>query len=503
MSCQQTQLFQPRVTQFDVESLLNSIRSSTSDVEPDLRHAISEAEKDIFDYEKIIEDLEKLVLSMKGKRDQLKQYTRDCRHRLPALILERLPPEILAAIFLFYQDVQNTGKDGPFREPIADPEPLPLSKWGSTSKGLTTLTLGSVCSRWRNACISTPRLWSRFSIALVANDRDAQHVHDILNLYLSRSERHPLFFDIVINDDPADGGRRIQDHTPNLQLLVDNCYRWCSTSWKITCPNLSTKALLSARKDLPLLRGLQIKETPGNDGPTIFSGAPALSCMGLGSQDTALLSTLSLDGPSWIELYGIITTLTLPSLKNLSLSDKGSSGSFPESDTFGAAFSSFLSRSKCTITTFKFTDLHSRTGLTSVLDMLQQVPTITELTLSERREESWPNQHHLPNVMTDLTQLLRAPETDGRVALPNLRKLRVEVDWNNKKFHHLRFLDLVASRSTCQCTELERLESLTIVLRCRSPDYTTHYVGGLLEEDMQSKLPGLSKSEVLVGLYDA
>ncbi|KAK7457116.1 hypothetical protein VKT23_010416 [Stygiomarasmius scandens] len=564
---QRTQHFQPRVTQFDVGSLMSHM---TSDVEQGLRDAISTAKEDIVDYEKDIDDLERLVLSIKEKRDQLKQYTRDCERHLSPLVLERLPSEVLGEIFLHYQDMQSSRKDGQFREPIGEPYDSPFE----CGRDLTTLTLASVCSRWRDVCFATPQLWSRFSIALVP-DCTVQLVHNSLSLYLTRSKQVPLFMDIFINDDPddtADGARRVRNHVPNLQLLLNNCHRWRSTSWKITCPNPQTAALLSVSQNLPLLKHLQIEGTLGNAGPiTLFTGVRALTTLNLrlpeamdldiplGSvlhvrmfevdspnhglpsalrqllQRCPKLISLDLDvvnyrniapgGPithrslaslllevsTRQELYTIVSMLTVPALKELSIGDEEDPFDSPINDTtIKTAFSLFISRSQCSITTLKFTHLHSSAGLDNVKAILPHVPTVTDLTLSENNLDEL-SRNYLPHIMRDLIHMLYVPAAGGPgVVLPNLQRLRIKVDWYRDNFDHELFTDIVHSRSTLNVfpsgQRVECLNSVILVLNC-----STNLIIGvqiaktLIRQVMLSKLApnhGVSEFDVLVECYN-
>ncbi|KAK7457097.1 hypothetical protein VKT23_010399 [Stygiomarasmius scandens] len=544
------------------------MQSVTSDVEQGLRDAISTAEKDILDYEKDIDDLERLVLSIKEKRDQLKQYTRDCERHLSPFVLERLPSEVLGEIFLHYQDMQSSRKDGQFREPIGEPYDSPFE----CGRDLTTLTLASVCGRWRDVCFATPHLWSRFSVALVP-DRDAGLVHYFLSLYLTRSKQVPLFMDIFINDDPddtADGEYRVQNHIPNLQLLLNSCHRWRSTSWKIVCPDPQTVALLSVSQNLPLLKHLQI-ETLGNAGSmTLFTGVRALTTLNLqlpeamdlniplGSvlhlrmfevdspnhglpsalrqllQRCPKLISLDLDvinytnvapgGPithrslaslllelsTGQELHTIFSMLTVPALKELSIGDEEDMSNSTINDTIiENAFSLFISRSQCSITTLNFTRLHSRTGLDNVKTILPHVPTVTDLTLSEKNLDE-VSRYRLPHIMADLIHMLHVPVTsDARVVLPNLQRLRIKVNWHRDNFGDL-FTDIVHSRSTLNVfpsgQRVECLNSVILVLNC-SPNLIigAQSAKTLIRQVMLSKLApnhGVSEFDVLVECYN-
>jgi hypothetical protein len=279
--------FQPRITDIDLKYSWDRIRSpgSPSPSELDqLSQAISDAKQDISDYEEDIRSLEGLLSGFRRKREELKQYVERCRAYLSPI--RKLPTEIMGEVFLYYQDLHRSGRDdGEFKEPLCDPY--------SSNSHVTALFLGSKCKLWHSISLSTPRLWSRFSLVL---DRDNALSH-LLRIYLLRSKNTPLSFDLTIYKGYGMSSNDI------LSLLVADSHRWDFGDAK-------EEALSSLRvqKDLPLLQhiqwsggGLSADEPFG-----ILTGAHTPRTMSLESYDGFLCSKLRWDQLHLLRVIGFI-----------------------------------------------------------------------------------------------------------------------------------------------------------------------------------------------------
>ncbi|KAF5356366.1 hypothetical protein D9758_009521 [Tetrapyrgos nigripes] len=179
------------VSQFSRERI-RAPGSPSSPEHTQLSQIVAEAEKDLSDYEEDLRCLD-IVSDLRKKRDDLQTYVDDCKAYLSPI--RQLPTEILGEIFLYYQDLHGTCKDGRFREPINDPV--------HSAQDLTALMLSSVSKLWHSICLFTPDL----SLPVEAN-----------------------------------------------ATLLRYSHRWFSTSWELCGMDEETVTCLGVQKDLPLLQ---------------------------------------------------------------------------------------------------------------------------------------------------------------------------------------------------------------------------------------------------------
>ncbi|KAK7457247.1 hypothetical protein VKT23_010546 [Stygiomarasmius scandens] len=348
--------------------------------------------------------------------------------------IHRLPPELISEIFILYQDMHCTEEEKEFREYIGRE---PTSKYP-----LTTLTLGSVCSRWRNISLGTPSIWSRF---LVEAGYYKRAIYHRLELYLSRSKPLPLSIDVVYDDESKEVSQL--GFQSILCLLVEESHRWLHVrckAWRIT-KEIST--LLGVNRDFPLLHTLVLEGLIGVENPLdMFKGAfslqklvtdeinfnvhlnylqhlcltsviddrgimfmvrkladcfPALRAleleieeapadiMEIGAKELRFerLERLSLSFMTWSEIIMVFSVFTLPSLQKIVLANcqhdlEAVNEPYPYARA-GSVITSFLSRSTCPLSVLEITGMGESSGLCVISSMLQSMPSLVELRLHE------------------------------------------------------------------------------------------------------------------------
>ncbi|KAF5356456.1 hypothetical protein D9758_009510 [Tetrapyrgos nigripes] len=522
MLCQRLPSFQSPVPDIDLQSSRERIRASGSP--SSLEHVqisqiIAEAEKDLSDYEEDLR-LESIRSDLRKKRDDLQTYVDDCKAYLSPI--RQLPIEIMGEIFLFYQDLHGTRKDGRFREPINDPD--------HSTQDLTALMLSSVCKLWHSICLCTPQLWSRFSLDLDLDEKERDALSHLLPIYLSRSKQMSLCFDIKIQGDPP-------APTKSLSLLVAQSHRWFSTTWVYDDDMVEeTVACLGVQKELPLLQHIAVKPiddyvcsgdllsafaracTPRTVSLTwmsnfldlklpwsevhflrarevdIATGVPeflaklAGQCHALRSfevhfSDNVLyksaqlecsihldaLEYLCLDAVSWSELGEFFSISTLPNLRRLALDTVSvhNDTHTPNIDSFR----SFVSRSQCQISVLQLRPLRFDAALDPICDMIHHLPALKKLILAEK----WT---HPGAIMLSLMETLHVCSSHSIEAgqgadslttqhndpvLPLLEELVMEV--RAEGFQASNFVDMVKSRRSLTGHGIRALKSVRLYLQ--------------------------------------
>ncbi|KAF5356419.1 hypothetical protein D9758_009525 [Tetrapyrgos nigripes] len=482
---------------------IRSPGSPTSSESSQLSKLISNAGQDRSDYEKDIQSLQNALLDLSKKKEELGRYVDHCKAYLSPI--RRLPTEIMGEIFLYYQDLHRSARnDRQFREPLTRP------LYSSTSPAMTTLVLSSVCKLWHTITLATPQLWSRFSLRISEKCGSLSH---LLEIYLSRSKQHPLAFDVAVN-----GEGPISKNI--MRLLSAHSHRWLFASLLRECLGLNMQT------DLPLLQSLEMIYA-GAESLNAFAGARTLrtvsvvgisrflhsnlhwdqvhflrahrleldaglpkyvwelaqKCRALrslelgfydypphgtagftGSIHLSKLESLCLHFVKWYNVCELFSISTLPSLRKLSFSLTNYSGPTPDI----AAFSSFISRSKCSISALRLTDLRTSTAQIAC-GMLHHIPTLTELIVEEAYYDS---RYHDPPVMAPLIAALRISPSpvevdrqagESKPAIPLLRRLVMEVCADN--FPTSQFVDMLESRGMLAEGCLGALNSVKLLLQ--------------------------------------
>ncbi|KAF5364951.1 hypothetical protein D9758_008115 [Tetrapyrgos nigripes] len=496
--------FQPRVQDIDLQSPRDRIRSPgspTSSESTQLSELISNAEQDLFDYEKDIHILENVLLDLSKKKEELERYVDHCKAYLSPI--RRLPTEIMGEIFLYYQDLHRSNReDGQYREP--------LTGTPYRNQAMTALVLSSVCKLWHTITLATPRLWSRFSLQISEKCAPLSH---LLEIYLSRSKQHPLTFDIAVYGEGPTSKNIIR-------LLSAHSHRWSFVSCYGRCTGLNMQT------DLALLQSLEMKYG-GANSLDAFAGARTLrtvtlfyisrlhsnlpwdqvhflrahrleidtglpkyvwelaqKCRALRSLELnfdhfppheqagftsslhlSKLESLSLQHVMSYNVCELFSVSTLPSLRKLSL------GLYHEGPTPNtAAFSDFISRSQCSLSVLRFTKLR-KSMVQLVCGMLHHIPTLTELIVGEGITHL-DKRYHDPITMTTLMETLHVPPNsveaerrpgENEPVLPLLHRLVMEV--NADVFEASRFVDMLESRGMLAGGSLGALKSVQLFLQ--------------------------------------
>jgi len=223
-------------------------------------------QKDMMDCDREILFFEELVLNLKKKKNDLAQYIAIYRSQVSPI--HRLPVDILVKIFLLHQDRLYLQYKFYDRTPPAN-----------DSSSLLTLAL--VCKEWQSVILSTPQLWSRFNVTL-APSRNARSTHNWVKLCLSRSAQLPLSFQVYINDKYIEEEVwEVRESVHVVDTLVMQCHRWSYVVWITACDRGWFTFPLRVERPLPLLRTLKlvggVAESPNRVG--IFAGARSIRAL--------------------------------------------------------------------------------------------------------------------------------------------------------------------------------------------------------------------------------
>ncbi|KAJ7203509.1 hypothetical protein GGX14DRAFT_461372 [Mycena pura] len=338
--------------------------------------------------------------------------------------IHRLPPKILASIFL---------------DPVLHASvPRGSLTSGFGGRGLGPIT--AVSSHWRTTALSTPQFWSRFTILLPGNDNVAR----LLELYLERSNPCTLSLEIRA---PHPG----PVHHGILKQLLDSCGRWSTLHLSTDSSQLSLFS--SARGHLQSLKILDLRarvspmdsiaqmmeEVEGD----AFELAPKLSMLRQCPNLTTLSATYDFraaDYPPYMPASVTAHTLstfpfmlefiTAPCLEDLHLASGGPSWT-------SAWFSSFIQRSGCHPHTLHLADVVIAS--TDLLAVLPLIPTVHSLILRSLR----------PHAVTDkLLAGLTAKESESsQPLLPALTNLSLRGSY---LFTNTALLDMLESRVNFQ-----------------------------------------------------
>ncbi|KAK1233295.1 hypothetical protein PQX77_003548 [Marasmius sp. AFHP31] len=200
-----------------------------------------------------INRLKTSIYLLENKKSNLEDRLKQCRSLLSPI--HRLPTETLADIFVYACEGNKL----------------------TPSSSLAVILLSTICGRWRNVVLTTPRLWSFLEIDLGTWKEKADHLVSSITLFMERSKACPLDITCAF---PADESGTNEWIASVFDAMSRSCARWRSVSFSlpahITLPN---HLFLNLRgQDFPLLQYLQIRQKSESkaDGPVtnpdIFSG---------------------------------------------------------------------------------------------------------------------------------------------------------------------------------------------------------------------------------------
>jgi len=399
---------------------------------------------------------------------------------------------------------------------------------------LPALAMSMVCSSWRAATLSLPSIWARIKIIHEAGDSEPQNILHILRIYLSYSVCHPLTLDICMTADPSILTGSDSYYYRILDDLCRESHRWYDVTLDFVhgIPNIDgeptvlTRTPLSAIEDnLPHLEYLSLIIFPtGDSRAQIFQTCPKLRS--LSSYAWALdvprqnLKTLELLGyfsatyPSRLqnflltcpELEELVTyadfenlgehpemQATSMSLKSLTIMQ---GVPFPDIPVWGlvtlpnlqkldirctisdrlwlpiSEFSTFLARSKCTITSLAIRELlHSSDEfIISFLRLLG--PSLQTLIIHEApkykgnnvRDDVFGQPLIISDKLLKTIGISQEADDDSNILLPKLESLELAInsDIIDEIWDSIR--DAVESRLHHQSPHIARFKTFKLIL---------------------------------------
>lgn len=157
----------------------------------------------------------------------------------------------------------------------------------------TPLLVAAICSRWRDAAISTPRLWSRLFLQLSCA-MESQSA--LVDAWLARSSGHSLTVYVFLEDP-------LMDSHPVLDVLVKHSRRWEGMFFYM--PIAAFGQLTAARGNLPRLAELSLGS---GDDPSAVSSSEIMTTFEnspkLRSLECVNLSPFIFKFP-WVQLHEI------------------------------------------------------------------------------------------------------------------------------------------------------------------------------------------------------
>ncbi|KAJ7583477.1 hypothetical protein C8J56DRAFT_210641 [Mycena floridula] len=376
-----------------------------------LMQITSEAQCEILAYDREICKLNEALLRLEQDKRELKSHIEMSQSLLSPI--RRLPPEILSEIFRAYCSGGNL-------------------LWHDIQ--VPAMTLRKVCKSWESAAAATKDLYSSVSLTIsVSAHRRKQH--SAMGFLLSQSGNFPLTVEIDV--------LRNQESLA-LALLVQESSRWRSLDLMLPrfANDFFPEVLSQIRGQLSALEQLCYTKYGSSATATavdIFDSAPnlkkfqvhgspipltpplqilTLSCTSVSLQS---LLNLILSNPQLNELvfdcfnvkesrrhpstdlhvtsnirslefrvvdqcaqdiWSLLPHLTLPLLRQITFADAEACGGSFHADRF----STFLSRSGCTLTHLKFDQFSI--SPTAFVALLRTLPSLTHLTVLERNSDN-------------------------------------------------------------------------------------------------------------------
>lgn len=369
------------------------------------------------------------------------------------------------------------------------------------------LYFGQICSGWRRIVFSTPRLWTSCNLVL-PSPRIAQRLLQSVEEWLDRAGVLPLSLRIDDSDLSAEPAktremlpmllsrshqwRDIHMNMPRVGgIRRGETFHWDNLESLVFIATIHTSDLhvlslfASARKlrsvsiFLPISTssassdaagnhfiGTAIQALPLSQLTTLALQIPIFpqkflailqSCDNLTTCEISLehpvndlpsgktivapkLRSLTLSGTSWISW--LLDSLELPVLTAFCIDTKEDTQlEFPT-----RPFASLISRSHCTLESFSL--LSIRCAEKDFVDLLHELPSLSELELRCRGSASWVTDEFLQALLWD-------SEYRKPFLLPQLRTFKIETD--NVKFTIPCFLDMLSSRRStrAECQNLQ------------------------------------------------
>ncbi|KAJ7605662.1 hypothetical protein FB45DRAFT_1069106 [Roridomyces roridus] len=254
----------------DTARLADILRSTVLPTTEDtylFRRVSSEAPADLARYNAGIENIPLLLERVKSERELLSTYTERCRSALSPI--RCLPTELLIDMLDMCAPswAESIGNE--------DTEAMEVERIAKTH----LLQLSSVCYRWYETIMVSPKLWS--TIAADANlwdqtDIRREHLLRRLELSLERGANSPLVMELGLPHDDDELQSSI------LELVLPHATRWRDVHLWIN-PS-SVELLAKMRGNFPRLESLSLSAStsePYPPGPAVFDLAPRLRNLAL------------------------------------------------------------------------------------------------------------------------------------------------------------------------------------------------------------------------------
>ncbi|KAK7457248.1 hypothetical protein VKT23_010547 [Stygiomarasmius scandens] len=430
--------------------------------------------------------------------------------------IHRLPTELLSEIFILYQDIHCAEGEDEFRESIDQGSALTTGTLGSVCSRWRSISLDTP-HLWSRFSLD---------IASSCHKTDLIQCRSRVLERLSRSKQLPLSFAVYCGDDEMDDPERQLECQSILGLLVEQAHRWYYVFWNLWRATQEFRALLNVNRDLPLLKTIKLQGSVHFDSLIgMFNQAsclrklvlveielnrlnsrmdhlshlhisglvnckgvvssikeladcfPALQTLDLEYQEAPInvlesgvkeihfgkLENLRLKYITWYETVTIFSLLTLPSLRKISLVEIDNEWFHVEEfHSCDSIFASFISRSKCPLSTLELACLQEFPGMHIIGAMLKSMPSLTGLTMHESWSQSY-NSHFTELFMKTLCvpntsalgngsqkdQLSDVSQSQySEPILPNLQSLYLLVDTNRPEFDQFALVDMIKSRCT-------------------------------------------------------
>lgn len=502
--CRNPVPFKPRV---DVDVRLYPFMSSSLE----RREIISLCDEDLDDYDAEIIHLQNQIVHLQTQRIRLYDYKIQLQSSFS--LFRQLPNEILCIIF------ESTCTENLLQEFPWPPSHEPVTHLSLPAiTYLPALAISAVCTQWRSIALASPRLWSQLRLETGRSEKalDGGFI-TTLKLYLDRSVDAPLVLNVA-----TQGGRisLYKDRNSRaLNLILDHTNRWKTFSysgdhklqkligfghsfpilenltleggqWDFKPFEQASKVLTVATSglvtDLPRswksLISLQILRPPGEEEMAALLGYPHLTDLTLLSPwdgfRTDITCLAKLESFTFVEssrgqeetLLDMFSSMTFPSLTELVID---SANIRPSLLWPLDAFSAFISRSMCILTTLslrfvKFPDQ-------SLIAAFRILPSLAKFAIDD-----WLGS--LPYLPTDspiTTYFISCMHASSSTPiLPKLRSLSITT--YNPSFDDAAFVDMVSSRwlpgsKTAEAaTGIDCLRSLVLHLPRRKVDEETY-----------------------------
>ncbi|KAF9075311.1 hypothetical protein BDP27DRAFT_1315865 [Rhodocollybia butyracea] len=467
--CAGTLQIRVNLSSAEISKIENDLRSEFERAE-EVKQMLALADKDIEDHDSEIARLHGQILIIKEKKRQLEAQ----RARLRALFspIRKLPNEILLRI------LQHVCE----RNRLCDYD-VEGSSYIPSISYFPAMVISSVCSRWRDLALSSPRLWANLTVEIYTRDEAREpRFMNMLTRLLERSNKWPLRLSLnrVGFQIHSNINYYLPDQTlplPFLDLLFQHAYHWETFTFQALYP--LTFYMKPSGLHFPSLLELNIKDFERNPlapfnkveylhlqrmsidlaSPPVLAkilhNYPSLKSLSLElkpfEEEDAEVSDLMVQG-TWRNIACLVikaferpwllnmafSSFSFPSLNELVVESECHTNNWPVD-----AFKSFVTTSSCMITTFTL-----RGFTVSDVDLiatLQVMPSISYLEIDDFEDSSPQNPIISQSPITShFMQSLQHQSTSFPLA-PKLHSLRL-ISKRTVPFDDLTFISMIESR---------------------------------------------------------